>query len=185
MSGSPGLQLEPTAPAAAGSPFAHPAAAAIAVALIKRFEDLCLTPQPDTGRRWQIGYGCNFLPGGALVTAHTPPITQDQAEAMLQARLAEFARETDTILGDAPILDRQRGSCYSFGWNEGVGNLRGSSLLRYARAGLMDKAAAEFASWVYAGGKRLRGLEIRRAVEAAVFSGTITPEQIPTWTPPA
>lgn len=58
----------------------------------------------------------------------------------------------------------------SFTFNLGIGRLKSSTLLKVIReGGSMSAIKKEFKRWVYAGGKRLRGLERRREWEAKRF----------------
>lgn len=58
----------------------------------------------------------------------------------------------------------------SFTFNLGIGRLKNSTLLKVIReGGSMSAIKKEFKRWVYAGGKRLRGLERRREWEAKRF----------------
>lgn len=58
----------------------------------------------------------------------------------------------------------------SFAYNLGIGRLYSSSLLKIIREGGSKRAITrEFKRWVYAGGKKLRGLERRREWEAKRF----------------
>ena len=58
----------------------------------------------------------------------------------------------------------------SFAYNVGIGRLRQSTLLRRIReGGTKLQIQREFKRWVYAGGQRLRGLELRREWEANRF----------------
>ena len=58
----------------------------------------------------------------------------------------------------------------SFVFNLGIERLQGSTLLKVIRhGGSHDQIQREFKRWVYAGGKKLRGLERRRAWEAKRF----------------
>jgi lysozyme len=58
----------------------------------------------------------------------------------------------------------------SFAFNVGIGRLRRSTLLRLIReGGTKLQIQREFKRWVYAGGQRLRGLELRREWEARRF----------------
>ena len=58
----------------------------------------------------------------------------------------------------------------SFTFNLGIGRLKSSTLLKVIREGGSKNAIKkEFKRWVYAGGKRLRGLERRREWEAKRF----------------
>ena len=58
----------------------------------------------------------------------------------------------------------------SFVFNLGIERLQGSTLLKVIRhGGSHDQIQREFKRWVYAGGKKLRGLERRRDWEARRF----------------
>ena len=58
----------------------------------------------------------------------------------------------------------------SFAYNVGIERLRQSTLLRRIReGGTKLQIQREFKRWVYAGGQRLRGLELRREWEANRF----------------
>lgn len=63
------------------------------------------------------------------------------------------------------LPDSTRAALASFVYNVGAGNYRSSTLLRKLRAGDIAGACRELPRWVYAGGKKLRGLERRRAAE--------------------
>ena len=114
------------------------------------------------------------MPDGSPVTASTPPITSEQADAMLMAELTDTMAEVDMLL-TAPANDHQRAALYSFAYNEGCGALSKSTLLRCFNAGDIAGASAQFPAWVYAGGKVVRGLINRRALERSVFDGKVTP----------
>ena len=58
----------------------------------------------------------------------------------------------------------------SFVYNLGIERLQGSTLLKVIRkGGSHDQIQREFKRWVYAGGKKLHGLERRRAWESKRF----------------
>ena len=58
----------------------------------------------------------------------------------------------------------------SFAFNLGIQRLQGSTLLKVIRkGGSHHQIRQEFKRWVYAGGKKLRGLERRRVWEAKRF----------------
>lgn len=62
---------------------------------------------------------------------------------------------------------KTRGAFVSFAYNVGVSNFCGSTLSRKARSGDLAGACAELSRWVYAGSRKVRGLELRRAEERA------------------
>ncbi|OOH89525.1 glycoside hydrolase [Pasteurellaceae bacterium 15-036681] len=53
-------------------------------------------------------------------------------------------------------------------FNVGCSKMRYSTMFKYLRAGQYSLACNEFSKWVYSGGKKLRGLEIRRDKEKAL-----------------
>lgn len=66
------------------------------------------------------------------------------------------------------LPDPVRVAMTSFIYNVGSGNYNGSTLLRKLRAGDIRGACNELTRWVYAGGRKLRGLERRRAAEREI-----------------
>ena len=106
----------------------HPTAAAMAECLIRQCEGCVLQPYADVAGNWTIGVGSIRMPDGSPVTASTPPITSEQADAMLMAELTDTMAEVDMLL-TAPANDHQRAALYSFAYNEGCGALSKSTLL--------------------------------------------------------
>lgn len=103
--------------------------------------------------------------------------TQAQADARFAQDIGYFAKGVDKLLGDAPTTQGMFDALTSFAYNVGLDDdadtkaegLGDSSLLRRHKAGDFVTAAAKFNDWVYQKGKRLRGLVIRRAEEAAMY----------------
>lgn len=56
----------------------------------------------------------------------------------------------------------------SITFNVGCGTMRKSTLFRMANQGYTPQMCEQFPRWVYAGGRKLRGLEIRREKEKAL-----------------
>ena len=66
--------------------------------------------------------------------------------------------------------EAQLDALVSFAFNQGIGRLKNSTLLRFIREQRnMREIKREWNRWVYAGGQRLKGLERRRAWEAKRF----------------
>ena len=66
----------------------------------------------------------------------------------------------------------------SFEWEEGIGALRGSTLMRRLNAGDLESAAAEFPKWNMSGGKVVLGITRRRAAERFIFEGGMLPQAL-------
>lgn len=109
---------------------------------------------------WTIGYGRRCEPDH-------PPITREQGLAMLREDLEASWRNTARLCHPLTAADVVRGAAVAdFTFNLGAGRLRASTLRRKVNARDWDAAAREMRRWVYAGGKKLRGLVLRREVAA-------------------
>lgn len=96
--------------------------------------------------------------------------TDAECDALLEADMLEAWRNVERCI-TAPMNTGQAASLLSAAYNIGPSVVCGSTLQRYANAGDWDSACAQLERWVFAGGKRLRGLERRRAAERAVCEG--------------
>lgn len=142
------------------------------IALIQRFEGCARRradglfeayPDPGTGGDpWTIGWGAT---GKGIVRGLA--WTQAQCDARLEQDLQRYAAEVARALGDAPTSQGQFDALVSFHYNTGA--IARATLTRLHRTGDHAGAAAEFAKWARAGGKRLNGLARRRAAEAALY----------------
>lgn len=141
----------------------------LALPLVQRFEGCRLQAYPDPatgGDPWTIGWGQtgpDIVPG--LVW------TQAQADEALRRELALFGERVDALVL-VHLEPHEMAALASFAYNCGIGNLRGSTLLRLLNAGDRKGAANQFLRWNRAAGKVMRGLTIRRAAERALFLGT-------------
>ena len=90
------------------------------------------------------------------------------AKELLQKDIEECERAVKEL--QVARTEGQLDALTSFAFNLGIGRLKGSTLLKVIREGGSKTAITrEFKRWVYAGGKRLRGLELRREWEAKRF----------------
>lgn len=95
-------------------------------------------------------------------------LTKEQAFQLLDQDLdiAENAVEQA-----APgLTDNQFDALVSFVFNVGVGAFQRSTLLRRIRSGQLDDVPAQMARWTRAGGRVVRGLQVRREAEGALWS---------------
>lgn len=122
-------------------------------------------PDPGTGAEpWTVGFGHT----GPDVTPSTI-WTQSRADDQLEADLAKAAAQVNDMIGNAPTTQGQFDAMCDFAYNAGPHNLSTSTLLKKHLAGDHAGAQAQFARWIYAGGKILPGLIKRRASEAALY----------------
>ena len=88
--------------------------------------------------------------------------TRDECVAVMGASLYAHAMKLEPCV-KRDITRQQAAALLSWSYNVGVGNACGSTLMRKLNAG--EPWCAELDKWVYAKGKKLRGLVKRRAAE--------------------
>lgn len=131
--------------------------------LIKHYEGFSSKPYLCPGNVWTIGYGHT---GG--VGAGTGLISKQEAEELLK-RDVKAAEEIIRAFVTVELNANQFSALVSFVFNVGKHNFLNSTLVNLLNAGEKTRAAAEFPRWVYAGGRRLKGLEARRLAEQKLF----------------
>ena len=160
------------------SPTGARAVSSRGLALIRQFEGCARVradglvqayPDPGTGSDpWTIGWGA----AGAAIGPGTV-WTQAQCDTRLAADVARHAAQVAAAIGDAPTKQAQFDALVSFHYNTGA--IGRATLTRKHVAGDFVGAVDEFARWNRAGGRVLRGLTRRRAVEAALYAGVSLP----------
>lgn len=142
---------------------------AVAAALARRFEGCYLTPYLCPAGVPTIGYGATYYQGGRSVTLHDPAISKAQAEELLLWMVR--TRYLPPVLRLCPGVDspERLAALIDFAFNLGNGALKSSTLRRRVNAGDWDAVPAEFRKWVNGGGKRLKGLVLRREAEIALI----------------
>lgn len=136
--------------------------------LIKRFEGLKTTPYKavKSEKYYSIGYG-HYGPDVKPVQV----ITEKQAENLLIQDVATRAVQIEKALNAAEIEVNQNqfDALCSFAFNVGVEALLDSTLWQHLEKGDYAGAAAQFERWIYADGKKLKGLVLRRQAERRLF----------------
>ena len=95
-------------------------------------------------------------------------ITEYWAKELLRDDIDEAERQVKEL--GVARNEAQLDALVSFVFNLGIGRLKESTLLRVIReGGSKADIKREFKRWVYAGGKRLKGLEVRREWESKRF----------------
>lgn len=93
--------------------------------------------------------------------------TPQQCDALTAQETGKALAIVDASVS-RPLPAGVRVALASFVYNVGPGNYLGSTLLRKLRAGDVRGACNELPRWVYAGGRKLRGLERRRQAEKEI-----------------
>ncbi len=93
--------------------------------------------------------------------------THEECDDMLRTELKYFSDVIATKV-EVPLKPTQHAALISFVYNVGEGNFASSTLLRKLNSGDYTGACRELPRWVYAKGRKLRGLEIRRQKEMEI-----------------
>ena len=83
--------------------------------------------------------------------------------------LSSIAERAVLRLIKVPLTDGQFDALVSFTFNLGSGALQRSTLRRKVNREEHEEVPAEFLRWVWAGGRKLRGLVRRRAAESVLY----------------
>ena len=112
-------------------------------------------------------------PVGILTSCfgHTGPelklnqkFTEDQCLSQLAKDLEKHDKEMIKHI-KVSLSDEEHAAYLSFVYNVGVGNFKSSTLLKNLNANKRDEACNQLTRWVFAKGKKLRGLVTRREEE--------------------
>ena len=142
------------------------------LAIIKKFEGFRAKPYACPAGVATIGYGSTYYADGKPVKLTDAPITEAQAQELLQATLAKYEACVNGAV-KMPINQNQFDALVSFTYNVGCSAFRNSTLLRLLNQGYAPQAAAQFYRWTLGGGKVLAGLVSRRAAERALFESKV------------
>jgi lysozyme len=141
-----------------------------AAALARRFEGLYLKPYLCPAMVPTIGYGTTRYPNGLRVSLSDPPVTPEQAEAYLQWELRKCMQAVLRLCAMLQAWGPDAvAAIIDFTFNLGEGRLAASTLRRRIMEDDMEGAKVELMKWVIGGGRKLRGLELRRAAECALI----------------
>ncbi len=143
---------------------------------VKRFEGFVPKAALDPAGFLTIGFG-HKITGADPDSYRTEPMSLAAADALLlRDLLIDGAQPLCSVLHPsvlASLNDNQYAALIDFTYNEGVGRLVGSTLLRLLNGGQVDHVAAQFDRWIYgdADGREvvLPGLVARRQAETELW----------------
>lgn len=113
-----------------------------------------------------IGYG--HLITEANKEQFLDGVDEDEALELLRKDVAVAERAVLRLIS-VPLTQGQFDALVSFTFNLGSGALQRSTLRRKINREEHDDVAAELMKWVWAGGRKLKGLVKRRKAEALIY----------------
>lgn len=146
-------------------PVAELIASRKAISLITRFEGFRADAYKDPVGIWSIGFGTTE----GVKQGDT--ITVPEALSRLSEHIQENVEPQLKRYVTWPLLQCEFDALVSFVYNVGAGAFARSTMRKKINEPSMWEASLEFDKWVYAGGKKLKGLVTRREHEKAMFRG--------------
>jgi lysozyme len=129
---------------------------------LMEFEGLKLSAYRDAAGVVTIGYGHTWN------VRMGDQISKYWARELLERDVAKVEEQIDTL--GLVLTQGQTDALVSLVFNIGFDKFKSSTLLKLIRnGGSVNQICKEFQRWVHAGGRRLRGLEVRRAWESKRF----------------
>jgi len=143
----------------------------LAASLCKQFEGFRSKPYLCPANVATIGYGSTYYADKRKVTLEDPPMSQEEAHALLMIELEHTY--LPGVLRNCPILatdERKCNAIVDFAYNLGVGRVQTSTLKRKINAGDWEGAQEQLMLWTKGGGKVLPGLLKRRKAECLLLN---------------
>ena len=136
--------------------------------LIKRFEGVRSRPYRCSAKLWTVGVGHLIGDGKSLPDSWNRTFTEKEINALLIRDLSRFERGVRMYI-KVPLRQCEYDSLCSFAFNLGLGTLQRSTLRQKINRGDKEGAAKELLKYCRAGGKIIKGLQIRREAEYQMF----------------
>jgi lysozyme len=117
---------------------------------------------------WTVGVGHLIGDGKTLPDSWNKTFTLDEVYDILAKDVVRFERGVNKYI-TVPLRQNEFDAIISFSFNLGLGVLQRSTLRQALNRGDKEGAIASLLKYNKAGGKVLKGLDIRRKDEAALF----------------
>lgn len=141
------------------------------IQLIKHHEGVRYKPYTCPAGLWTVGVGHLIGNGKSLPREWNKTFTQDEVNGILKHDLNRFELGVHKMLPNVPLRQHEFDALVSFCFNLGLGCFQRSTLRQALLRGDKKAAMESLVKYCRAGGKILRGLQIRRLDEKALFEG--------------
>ena len=142
-----------------------------AIALIKHHEGVRNRPYRCPANLWTVGVGHLIGNGKHLPDSWNRTFSQEEIDGILKSDLRRFELGVHKMLPNVPLRQCEFDCLVSFAFNLGLGTFHRSTLRQALLRGEKKAAMESLVKYCRAGGKILRGLQIRRLDERALFEG--------------
>jgi lysozyme len=142
-----------------------------AIKLIKHHEGVRNRPYRCPANLYTVGVGHLIGDGKSLPESWNRTFTEAEIDGILKSDLRRFELGVHKMLPNVPLRQCEFDSIVSFCFNLGLGCFQRSTLRQALLRGDKKAAMESLVKYCRAGGKILRGLQIRRLDEKALFEG--------------
>jgi lysozyme len=137
---------------------------------IKKYEGFSNRPYLCPANVPTIGYGSTYYSNGVKVTLNDAPMSEQQATELLTKEVNVFRKRVISLL-KRTLNDNEINALTSFAYNVGLGDLKGSTLLKKVNMNApIEEICKEFMKWINVNGKPSRGLILRRKAELLMYA---------------
>jgi len=141
------------------------------IALIKHHEGVRSRPYRCPANLFTVGVGHLIGDGKSLPESWNRTFSQEEIDGLLKSDLRRFELGISKMLPNVPLRQCEFDCLVSFAFNLGLGTFQRSTLRQALLRGNKKAAMESLLKYCRAGGKILRGLQIRRLDEKALFEG--------------
>jgi lysozyme len=141
------------------------------ITLIKHHEGVRNRPYRCPANLWTVGVGHLIGDGKHLPDSWNRTFSQEEIDGILKSDLRRFELGVHKMLPNVPLRQHEFDAIISFCFNLGLGCFQRSTLRQALLRGDKKAAMESLVKYCRAGGKILRGLQIRRLDEKALFEG--------------
>jgi len=141
------------------------------IALIKHHEGVRSKPYRCPAGLWTVGVGHLIGDGKSLPESWNKTFTKEEIDGILKSDLNRFELGVHKMLPNVPLRQSEFDALVSFCFNLGLGCFQRSTIRQALLRGDKKAAMESLMKYCRAGGKILRGLQIRRLDEKALFEG--------------
>ena len=142
-----------------------------AIKLIKHHEGVRSRPYRCAANLYTVGVGHLIGDGKSLPDSWNRTFTEAEIDGLLKSDLRRFELGVHKMLPNVPLRQHEFDAIISFCFNLGLGCFQRSTLRQALLRGDKKAAMESLVKYCRAGGKILRGLQIRRLDEKALFEG--------------
>lgn len=139
------------------------------IKLIRHHEGVRNKPYRDVIGLWTVGVGHLIGDGKSLPESWNKTFTNEEIDGILKSDLRRFEVGVHKMLPNVSLRQHEFDAIISFCFNVGLGCFQRSTIRQALIRGDKEKAMESLLKYCRAGGKIIRGLQIRRLDEKALF----------------